>query len=572
LRAENGKCEMSKKSNSRKFQALLRLVLLVGVIVFSNLISSFWFTRFDLTSDKRFTLSEASKKLVGNLKDIVYVKVYLQGDFSPAFSRLSNSTRELLDELRTYSKGNLEYEFIDPSAAPNEEDRKKLYAQLYQKGIQPTTIEERDNEGMTRKYIFPGAVINFSNEEIGVQLLKNQLGTPPEMMLNNSIQNLEYEICNGIKKVTNPLKPKVAFLSGNAELNDTALFDITTTLKSSYQVERVTINETLNSLKGFKALVIAKPDSAFSEKDKFIIDQYIMDGGKVLWMIDPIQACMDSMNGKGETIGLARDLKIEDMLFRYGVRLNYDLVQDLVSGVIPVVTGYVGNQPKTELMPWYYFPIMTPYANHPIVRNLNSIKSEFVSTIDTISVEGVRKTVLLSTSKYGRVQPAPVRISLGIMQFKPNPAMFPNSNMTTAVLLEGNFTSVFKNRIPPEIANNKDIGFAELSKPTQMVVVSDGDIIKNEIQKGNPVALGYDKYTKTVYGNKAFVENIIDYFCDESGLMAVRNKEYKLRLLDPTIVEKKKNQIQIVNTGLPILLILILGFVKHFARKRKYIS
>jgi ABC-2 type transport system permease protein len=563
---------MSKKSNSRKFQALIRLVLLVGVIVFSNLISSFWFTRFDLTSDKRFTLSEASKKLVGNLKDIVYVKVYLQGDFSPAFSRLSNSTRELLDELRTYSKGNLEYEFIDPSAAPNEDDRKKLYAQLYQKGIQPTTIEERDNEGMTRKYIFPGAVINFSNEEIGVQLLKNQLGTPPEMMLNNSIQNLEYEICNGIKKVTNPLKPKVAFLSGHAELNDTALFDITTTLKSSYQVERVTINETLNSLKGFKAVVIAKPDSAFSEKDKFIIDQYIMDGGKVLWMIDPIQAYMDSMNGKGETIGLARDLKIEDMLFRYGVRLNYDLVQDLVSGVIPVVTGYVGNQPKTELMPWYYFPIMTPYATHPIVRNLNSIKSEFVSTIDTISVEGVRKTVLLSTSKYGRVQPAPVRISLGIMQFKPNPTMFPNSNLTTAVLLEGNFTSVFKNRIPPEIANNKDIGFAELSKPTQMVVVSDGDIIKNEIQKGNPVALGYDKYTKTVYGNKAFVENIIDYFCDESGLMAVRNKEYKLRLLDPTIIEKKKNQIQIVNTVLPVLLILLLGFVKHFARKRKYIS
>jgi ABC-2 type transport system permease protein len=563
---------MNKKSNSRKFQALLRLVLLVGVIVFSNLISSFWFTRFDLTSDKRFTLSEASKKLVGNLKDIVYVKVYLQGDFSPAFSRLSNSTRELLDELRTYSKGNLEYEFIDPSAAPNEEDRKKLYAQLYQKGIQPTTIEERDNEGMTRKYIFPGAVINFSNEEIGVQLLKNQLGTPPEMMLNNSIQNLEYEICNGIKKVTNPLKPKVAFLSGHAELNDTALFDITTTLRSSYQVERVTINETLNSLKGFKAVVIAKPDSAFSEKDKFIIDQYIMDGGKVLWMIDPIQAYMDSMNGKGETIGLARDLKIEDMLFRYGVRLNYDLVQDLVSGVIPVVTGYVGNQPKTELMPWYYFPIMTPYATHPIVRNLNSIKSEFVSTIDTISVEGVRKTVLLSTSKYCRVQPAPVRISLGIMQFKPNPNMFPNSNLTTAVLLEGKFTSVFKNRIPPEIANNKDIGFAESGKATQMVVVSDGDIIKNEIQKGNPVALGYDKYTKTVYGNKAFVENIVDYFCDESGLMAVRNKEYKLRLLDPTIIEKKKSQIQLLNTGLPVLLILLLGFVKHFARKRKFIS
>lgn len=559
----------SGKINMRS-RAVFQLLLLVGIIILANLIGMFWFARFDLTGDKRFTLSQQSKKVVGNLPDLVYVRVYLEGEFSPGFSRLRDATREMLDELRTYSNGNLEYEFIDPAKQDDEEQRDKLYAQLYQKGIQPTTLEERTSEGVNRKFIWPGALITYSNQELGVQLLKDQIGIAPEMMLNNSIQNLEFEIVNGIRKVTNPLAPAIAFIDGHGELSASETADISKTLQNSYQVERVRIDGKLGSLDKYKAVIIAKPDSLFSEKDKFILDQFIMKGGKVIWFIDQMQVSMDSLSGRGETMALARQLNIDDMLFRYGVRINYDLVQDIVSGMIPVVTGSIGNTPKQQLMPWYYFPLMNPIVKHPVVNNLNAVRAQFVSTIDTISVQGVQKSTLLTSSRYSRISTAPVRVSLGIMEFKPDPKMFPQSHLLTAVLLEGTFTSNFKNRIPPLIAGDSSIGFRDSSKTTAMVVVSDGDVIRNDISKGNPLPLGYDRYTRASYGNKAFVQNIVDYLCDDSGLMTVRNKEFRLRLLDPTLLEKNRTMLQVINTVLPVLLILTFGIVKLYLRRRKY--
>lgn len=561
---------VKNRKRSSRAQALTQLVMLIAIVIAANIIASFYFTRFDLTSDKRFTLSKQSKAIVGNLKDVVYVRVYLEGEFSPGFKRLRDATQEMLDELRTYSKGNLEYEFIDPAANTDEAERNKLFAQLYQKGIQPTTIEERTSEGMNRKYIWPGAMISFSNQEIGVQLLKDQIGAAPEEMLNNSVQNLEYEIVNGIRKVTDPLKPAVGFLQGHAELSIPQMNDFMHTLQSSYEVGQLEINGQLDALEKCNALVIAKPDSAFSEKDKFIIDQFIMKGGKVVWLIDQMDVSMDSLQGKGETIALARDLKIDDMLFRYGVRINYDLVQDLVSSLIPVVTGTIGNTPKQQLMPWYFFPLMNAAGRHPIVNNLNAVKGQFVNSMDTIAVEGVSKSALLSSSRYSRVSAAPARVSLGVMQYKPDPKQFPQSNLLTAVLLEGTFTSNFKNRVPPTITENKDIGFRESSVPTSMVVISDGDVIRNDVSKGNPVPLGFDKYTRTFYGNKAFLQNVIDYLLDKSGLMTVRNKEFRLRLLDPTLVEKEKTNIQLINTVVPVLFIVVFGFIKYYLRRRKY--
>lgn len=560
-----------KKFNLRN-RALVQLFLLLGIVVFLNVIGSFWFTRLDLTGDKRFTLSEQSKQIVGNLKDVVYIKVYLEGDFAPGFSRLRDASREMLDELRYYSKGNLEYEFIDPSGNPDKQERDKLYAQLYQKGIQPTTLEERTAEGINRKYIWPGALITFSNQELGIQLLKDQIGVPPEVMLNNSVQNLEYEIVNGIRKATNPLQPEIAFLEGQAELTELQTADITRTLQNSYKVTRVSINNQLKSLDKYSAVIVAKPDSAFTEKDKFVLDQYIMHGGKVIWMIDQMQVSMDSLSGKGETMALARQLNLDDMLFRYGVRINYDLIQDIVAGMIPVVTGTIGNTPKQQLMPWYFFPLMNPLSKHPIVNNLNAVRGQFVSTMDTLPVEGVSKSVLLTSSRYSRVSTAPARVSLGIMEFKPDPSMFPQSYLLTGVLLEGEFTSNFKNRIPPVIASDTAIGFLDKSRKTAMIVVSDGDIIRNEFSKGVPVPLGVDKYTGTSYGNKAFLQNAVDYLCDPSGLMLVRNKEFRLRLLDPTALEEKKTVIQVMNTALPVLLILIFGIVKMYLRRRKFAS
>lgn len=567
---ENKPVENQAPKSKLRSAALMQLGLLLGILVLVNVVSSFVFTRIDLTEDKRFTLSDASKRLVGNLKDVVFIKVYLAGEFSPGFSRLSQSTRELLDELREYSNGNLEYEFIDPSANTDETERKNLYSQLYQKGIQPTTVEERTNEGVKRTYIFPGALVSYSNIEMPVQLLKSQLGVPPEMILNNSIQNLEFEFCNAIQKATDPARPAIGFLEGHGELDTLEVADFAETLKASYALKRVRIDGQLTALKDIKLLIVAKPDSAFNEQDKFIIDQFVMKGGKLLWLLDPIIASMDSMERRGEMMAPAQDLKLDDMLFRYGARVNYDLVQDLLSSLIPVVTGMVGNQPKQQLLPWYFFPVMTPQSKHPIVSNLNSIKGQFVSSVDPINVNGIKTEVLLTTSKYSRISPAPVRVSLGVMQYKPDPADFPVKNVPVAMLMEGEFTSLYKNRIPPAISENKEIGFKESSVKTGMVVVADGDIMRNDYLKGQPVPLGFDKYTNMTYGNKSFLLNVIDYLCDDSGMMVIRNKDYRLRLIDPAVLEANTQPLKLINLLSPLVLILLFGVFKFYKRRRQY--
>ena len=560
----------SNKRKSQKGQAIMQLILLMGILVLTNIVSSFVFTRIDLTDDSRFTLSDNSKKLVSQLKDVVYIRVYLEGDFSPGFSRLQQSTREILDELSIYSNGNLQFEFIDPSVNPDEKERNNFYAQLYQKGIQPTTVEERTNEGTKRTYIFPGALVSYANVEMSIMLLKNQNGFPPELILNNSIQNLEYEICNVIRKVTDPMRPTIAFLEGQGELDTTNVNDIATALKASYELKRVRIDGKLNALKGYQAVVIAKPDSAFNEKDKFVIDQYVMHGGKLIFLLDPIQASMDSLEKRGEILAPARDLKLDDMLFRYGVRVNYDLVQDLLSSLIPVVTGMIGSQPKQQLLPWYFFPLMNPTSKHPIVNNLNSIKGQFVSSIDPIDAAGIKHTVLLTTSQYSRILPAPVRVSLGIMQFKPDPKMFPQKDVPVALLMEGNFTSLYKNRIPPTIAESKEIDFKDSSVQTKVIVISDGDLIRNDIVKGAPVPLGFDRYTNTTYGNKSFFLNIMDYFCDDSGLMSVRSKEFRLRMIDPAVLEADTSVLKWFNVTLPIIILIVFGLIKFYLRLRRY--
>lgn len=555
-----------------KKQAILQAVLLCGSIVLLNVISSFWFTRLDLTDDKRFTLSSSSRRMMGELKDVVFVKVYLSGDFSPAFSRLSQATREMLDELRTYANGNLEYEFIDPSASPDEKERNLLYAQLYQKGIKPTTVEERTKEGTTRSYIFPGALITYSNVELSVQLLKSQIGVPPELQLNNSIQNLEFELCNAIRKATNPMRPIVGFLEGQGELDTLRVADFASAIKSSYELRRIRIKGQLDALKDIRCLVVARPDSAFDEKDKFIIDQFVMRGGRIIWLIDPMTANMDSLSNKGEMIALARDLKLDDMLFRYGVRINYDLMQDLMASLIPVVTGMVGNQPKQQLLPWYYFPVMTPSSRHPIVNNLNSIRGQFVSSVDPIDVQGVSHTVLLESSRNTRILPAPVRVSLGIMQFKPDPRQFPLRHVPVAVLLEGEFTSLYKNRIPPTIAESKEIGFREKSEKSKMLVVGDGDLVRNDVQKGQPLELGYDRYLNMTYGNKSFLLNALDYLIDDSGMMLARNKEFRLRMIDPAVLESDTTPLALANVSIPLFLILIFGVIKNIVRRRRFVK
>jgi len=570
-----------------KRNSLIQLLLGVVIIILANIIGSFIFTRFDLTSEKRFSLSPATKELLKKIDDIVYFRVYLEGDFPAGFKRLRNSTKEMLDEFRAYNK-NIQYEFVNPSQSDDQKERNDTYQLLTEKGLQPTDLQVSTKGGREQQVIFPGAIANYKSNELAVELLNSQIGVSPEEVLNNSIQALEFRLASAIRDLTVVMKPRVAFIRGHGELENRDIYDIGQALSKQYTVSVVAIGGQIGSLttrdsvsadktriiNKYDAIIIAKPDSAFLEKDKFIIDQFIMREGKVLWLIDPVFATMDSLKNTTTTLGLSIDLNLDDMLFRYGVRINQNLVMDLNALPIPLRTGQVGNQPKIDFFPWLYFPVITPTENHPIVNNLNAVKTEFVSSMDTIRVPGIKKTILLKTSPYSRTVNAPALITLEILEKEPDERAYTGPPQIVAVLLEGEFKSNFENRIPPEILNSKEIGFIPLSKPTRMIVVSDGDVIRNQLHysKGYPLPLGYDQFTGETFGNKDFILNSLDYLMDESGLISIRSRELKLRLLDMTRVNNNKFIWQAFNIFFPVLLVLIFGLVRNYLRKRKYAS
>lgn len=577
---------VEKNTVNRKKDATLLVVGLV-IILMVNYIGSFAFERFDLTSEKRYTLSETSIGLAESLEDIIYVKVYLEGEFPAGFKRLRDETKEMLDEFRAYSNGNIEYEFINPSESSDKKIRDEIYKQLHKQGLRPTDLNTKTDDGFSNKIVWPGAVFIYRGQELPVQLLKSQLGAGSESMLNGSIESLEYEIANAINNLTILKVPRIAFIEGHGELSDLETASLATALAEFYSVDRISLDQNLNSLterymidstKSYRvkvkydAIIIAKPLEKFPEKDKFIIDQYVMYGGKVVWLIDPVFASMDSLATADITMALPIDLNLNDQLFTYGVRVNANMIQDIQSAPIPIVTGAVGDKPKTEMFPWFFFPLLTPANKHPIVNNLNALKGEFVSTIDTIAKKGIRKTALLKTSKYSKVSSAPTRISLEIVRFEPDQTQFNKGRQLTAVLLEGKFESVFKNRLTPQIKDANEISFKAESVPNKMVVISDGDVAKNHVNKrtGEYLSLGFDRFTRQEFGNKDFMLNVIGYLCDDSGLMRVRSKKLKIRLLDKTVLKNDKFDWQLINTILPIGLILLFGIAHYFDRKKKF--
>ncbi|HQO87000.1 MAG TPA: gliding motility-associated ABC transporter substrate-binding protein GldG [Bacteroidia bacterium] len=567
MKAGNG--DMKKKIRSANlYQFLLLLLVIVGL----NTLGKFLFWRFDLTSEKRFTLSSTTKEKLKNLQDVVYIKVYLTGDLPAGFQRLSSATRDMLMEMKSYAGQNLEFDFIDPSALADSKQRNELYNQLADKGLQPTNISERNAEGTSERILFPGAILNYLSKEQPLLLLKDRMGASAEEMVNTSIQNLEYEIINAISKISTRKPATIGILHGQGELDKPYLADFYKSVSASYPTHYVQIKNQLNALKDYDCLVIAKPDSAFDEKDKFIIDQFIMRGGKVLWLLDMMSADMDSLARKNEFIAIPKELNLDDMLFRYGVRLNKDLVMDLQSVPIPILTGYVGNRPQNSLLPWFYYPLVTPTSKHPIVNNLNAIRFAFAGSIDTIVSAHINKTILLQSSRYCKTVQSPVVVDLNILRKEPDEKEYRNPPVNLAILLEGSFRSNFANRIPYQIATDSIIGFKAEGKPTSMIVISDGDVIRNDYKRSSNTVypLGLDRYTGQFYGNKNLLLNCIDYLCDNSGLMTLRAKEFKLRLLDKTRFNPDKKMLQIVNVALPVLLIILFAMIKLLMRKKKF--
>ncbi len=563
---------MTKIKLTQKRKDIALLTAVVAILILLNFVCSFIFKRFDLTSEKRYTLSPSTRKLLTNVKDVIYIKVYLQGDFNPSFTRLKNETKEILDEFRAYSNNNLEYEFINPSENTNKDEVAKLEKELYDKGIMPEQIVDKTSVKTSETLIWPGAVVTYKNRESVWQIYKRQVGYEQEQSINNSVQEMEYGLTNAIRKNDILKKPEVLFIEGHDELDTIRAADFMRSLTEYYNVARCKINNKLYALKEASAIVIAQPDSAFDEKDKFIIDQFVMHGGKVLWLIDPVFTNRDTLNLRGYTLGFRNEINLDDILFKYGVRLNPTLVMDLQCSSVPINVGFKAGQPNFQQFPFPYFPLLLPTANHPIVKNLDLIKTEFVGTLDTVFAKNVRKTILLQTSKYTKTQPTPARISLGMVKFKPKEDQYKEPFQNVACLLEGNFESVYKNRIPARFMQDTAFDVKFNSKPTRMIVVADGDIAKNEYQPrtGMIYPTGYDIYMRQQFANKTFLLNCMNYLLDDEGLLQLRSREIKLRLLDKKKIALQKTKWKLINVGLPLLIILFFGLMQFYLRKKKY--
>lgn len=575
----------SSRANTLR-TALSEFGIVIVLIILLNIIGSFVFTRIDLTSEKRYTLSKATRDILTQLDDYVYFRVYLEGDFPAGFKKLRRETREMLDEFRAYSKF-VEYKFVNPSESTDEQERQATYQLLVEAGLNPTDLQIRTNEGMKNQLVFPGALVNYRDKELAVDFLETQLNMSPEAALNASAQNLEYKLADIINKVTRLQQPAIAFIEGHGELDEDHLYDFTQTLLQNYRVDFITLDGRLNALTrrtepdksgrsdillNYDAIVIAQPQQPFDEKDKFILDQYIMHGGKVLWMIDPVIATMDSLKTAESTVGVDLNVNLDDQLFKYGVRLNKNLLLDLNAAALGIRTGETGGRPQIDFFRWYYFPLLEAASEHPMVRNMNAVKAEFVSSIDTVIREGIRKTPLLKTSGYTRIAGTPALISLTMLQSDPDPRVFNRSGQTAAWLLEGEFPSLYANRMPAEISTSGEIGFKEESKPTAMIVIADGDMARNQfhLQQGYPLPLGYDQYTRQTFGNKNFLLNAVSFLVEGEGLISIRSRELKLRLLDANKVSAQRLQWQLFNTVLPVLLILLSGLLFAWLRKKRF--
>lgn len=564
---------------------ILQLVLGLVIIIFLNVIGYFFFARIDLTQEKRYTLSESSKKLMSNLEDIVFIRCYLEGDIPSEYKKLRNETKEMLDQFRAYNN-DIEYEFVDPNNFENAKDKNEFYQRLFEKGFSPLLTTSTSNNSQVQQYIFPYLEITYKGRTTIVPLISSKNGFSSDGIVNASIENLEYNLYTAIRSVATQQRGKVAFLYGHGEWQVENIWDFISSLNEYYTVDSISINEKLNALtervydsvnpnivnikNKFDCLVIAKPTSIFSYKDLYLIDQYIMHGGKVLWLVDPLLVSMDSLQTQANTFAISNFTGVDDILFRYGVKLNTNLVTDMQCAKIPIVTGqYQNNTPQMTYYPWNFFPEISPNANHIISDKISPVKMEFASSIDTTN-SPAKKTVLLSSSNRTRVLNSPVNVSLQMLKQKQDASLFNSGAKDVAILLEGEFTSAFKNRLTPEMELNSQMAYKDFSDTTAMIVIADGDVVRNDFMNGQLLPLGYDKYTRKMYGNKEFLVNCVNYLCGDEDLIPLRSREVIMRNLDLAKVEREKTAWQIVNVALPIVVIVLFGVLLAILRKKTF--
>jgi ABC-2 type transport system permease protein len=577
---------------------LIQLLLLLGILILVNVLGNIFYTHFDLTEEKRFTLTEPTVELLHNLDEPVFVRVLLEGEFPAGFKRLQRASREMLDDFRAESKSfhssdnqgwfkslgkyfggdaKLEYEFSNPNEGSVEEINARR-EELAKEGIVPTLFQLKDVEGTEQKLIYPYAVFNYKGRQVAVNMLENTQGMGQEEKLNNSISLLEYKFANAIQKLLLDEKPIIAFTTGHGEAEDLQTKDLVASMRAYYDFGRFDLDSNFQIPPQIDLLIVAKPRTSFSNQDKFKIDQYIMNGGKVMFLVDRLNASLDSMQ-RMDQFFVPRDYptNLEDMLFKYGARIEPNLVLDLQCSKIPQVIGMQGGNPQIELFDWYYHPVITPRSDHPIVKGLGNLNLFFPSRVDTVKTKTpIKKTVLLTTSEYSREQYAPVRLSFDILRYEPDPSKFDRGELPVAVLLEGEFPSLFENRVSASMQaglEQLNLEFKSRSVYNRMLVVSDGDLAINTVtnpETRGTLPLGYNRFERRQYANKDFLINAIEYLLDADGVIEARGKELKLRLLDQVRAQEEKTKWQLLNILVPLVFLGVFGFGFFYLRKRKY--
>ncbi len=550
--------------------------LIVGLILL-NILGNYFYQRFDLTQDKRFTLSEAAKDIVEKVDSPIVVDVFLKGNFPPEFQRLQNETEQLLKEFSAFNP-NIKFEFINPL-----EEGKNLetFQQQSEKfGLTPAQISVTENGKQSTELVYPWALAYYNGKTVKIPLLKNDLGATSEERVSSSIQNLQYAFADGFKKLSSEKSKKVAVLKGNGEYDDRYIADFFSSLREYYYIapftlDSVSVNpeKTLKTLQGYDLVVAAQPTEAFSDAEKYILDQYLMNGGKTLWLLDATLMQTDSVSGR--TFAFGKDLNLNDFFFKYGIRINPNLVKDVYSAPIVLASGDE-REAQYNSYPWFFSPLSSSANNHPIVSNIEAVKFNYASAIDTLP-NNIKKTVLLSTSPITKIVglPAPIDFdteipqNLQVVNEGPKPNEYNAGEVPLAVLLEGEFTSAYKNRVKP-IKLEGSLKNIDDGKPSKMVVISDGDVIKNQMQGNRPLELGFDKMTNTFYGNKEFLLNTVNYLLDDSGLINIRTRQIAVPFLDPQKTVEQRTKWQILNLLLPLGLLGVFGVAFTFYRKRKY--
>jgi gliding-associated putative ABC transporter substrate-binding component GldG len=556
---------------TNKIKALNQLGIVFLALIVINLISHFFFKRFDLTQDKRYTLSETTLNIIKNADSPLYIDVYLDGNFPPEFKRLQNETKQLLEEFSAYNS-NIVFQFKNP--IEKEAMRVEVMKEFYERGMQPLSITVEDKGKQSQEVVFPWAQATYGKKFTKVSLLKNLMGASTEEKVISSVQHLEFGFAEAITKITKEKQKKIAVIKGNGELIEPLIADFLTTVKESYYIGPFTLDsvanqpvQTLAALKKYDLALIAKPTEAFTEAEKQVLDQFIMNGGKTLWLVDAVAADMDSMyNETGTILAYPRELNLTDLFFKYGIRMNPQLIKDEYATPIKIASGNQGSETQLQQYNWKFSPFIYPTSTHPIVKNMEGIKFEFSSPIELLKND-LKKTVLLSSSEYSKTIGTPAPISLSLITEETTPEEYAGKGLLpVAVMMEGKFKSAYQNRVLPFA----DKTFQSVGKETKMIVISDGDVIKNQIDKGMPLELGFDKWTNQLYGNKEFLLNCVNYLLDDNGLINIRSKDVDLPLLNKEEVYANYTSAQLITVGLPILILAIFGFLFTYLRKKRY--